>query len=306
MTQLSSNWAEILEPGLKAVFYKRFAALQESSRIPMLFNMDPSTKSAEHFLGVGALSDFEEFTGTIEYEDFNKGFGTTITHKTYVKGHAIEQELAEDEMYNVMGQRSRALAMAASSTRENHAASVFNNAFSASFVGGDAVSLCNASHPHSPSNASVQSNAGSTALSYDATVATRTLMRAFTDDKGNKIPMNPNLILIPEDLEATANEIVETFRGSNTQQPGTGSYDANLVQEKRIDYLVWPELTDVNNWFLLDSVLAEDFLMWLDRVLISYELDPTSAYDMVARFRGRMRYSYGWIDWPWLYGHNVE
>ncbi len=305
MTQLSSNWANLLEPGLKEVFYLRYQALSEPSRIPMLFNTDTSSKAAEHFLGVGALGNFEEFDGTIEYEDFNQGFKTTMTHKTYVKGHAVEAELFEDDMYNVMNTRARQLAFSAASTREDHAASVFNNAFSSSFVGGDAVALCSASHPYSPSNATVQSNTGTSSLSYDAVVATRTLMRAYTDDKGKKIPVTPNLILVPDDLEATAEEIVNTFRGSNTQQPGTADYTANLVQARNIDYLVWPQLTDANNWFLIDRGLADDYLWWLDRVPISYEMDPTSSYDMVARFRGRMRYTYGWSHWPWLYGHNV-
>jgi hypothetical protein len=45
--------------------------------------------------------------------------------------------------------------------------------------------------------------------------------------------------------------------------------------------------------------------LWIDREDLGFEMDPTSDFRLEARFRGYMRYSYGWSDWRFVYGHNV-
>jgi phage major head subunit gpT-like protein len=304
-TTISEQWAELLEPGIRATFEIQRTALAAASRIPALFNVMGSTKAEEHFLALGGFEDWHEYEGAIEYDRHSQGYKTTLTHKEYVQGFSIERKLVDDDQYNVISSRPRGLALSAMRTREKHAASVFNNAFSSSYTGGDAVALCSASHPYSPDNASLQSNTGTTALSYATVVSTREAMRAYVDDRGQIVSVNPDLILIPPELEGTANEIVNTMRGTNTQQPGVADYSASLVQEHGIRYLVWDYLTDANNWFLIDSQLAKMYLLWLDRVGLEFEMDPTSDFRLEARFRGYMRYSYGWSDYRFVYGHNV-
>ena len=72
-----------------------------------------------------------------------------------------------------------------------------------------------------------------------------------------------------------------------------------------IRYLVWDYLTDANNWFMLDPQLAKIHLLWLDREPLDFALDPTSDFRLESRFRGYMRYSWGWSDWKFIYGHVV-
>ena len=299
-TIVSEQWAELLEPGLRSIFEVQREALAASSVIPALFNVTPSSKSAEHDLGAGGLSDFEEYKGAIEYDKPDQGYKTTYTHVEYVKGIAVERKLVADDQYNVINRRPRQLAIAAMRTREKHAASVFNNAFSGSFLGGDAVALCSASHPYSPQNATVQSNTGTTALSYSSVISTRKLMRAFVDDRGELITVNPDTILVPPELEDTAWEIINTI-----QKPGTADNDANFVRSKVNRVVAWDYLTDANNWFLADSMLASLYLNWFDREDLELAFDPTSDYSLVAKWRAYMRYSYGWSDYRWVYGHNV-
>jgi phage major head subunit gpT-like protein len=303
---LSANWAELLEPGLREIFYQGHDGIAGDDLIPLLFNVVPGTKAQEHFLGVGALGEWEESEGgEIHYDDWEQGFKTTLTPAQYTKGINISKTLVEDEMYNVFSQPIREMGYTAALTRQKHAASVFNNAFSSSYVGGDSVALCSASHPYSPSNATTHGNAGSTALSYDEVVRTRRLMREFVDDRGELRPSIGTLLVVPLELEGTANEICETMRGTNTQQPDTGSYVANLVQARGINYVAWDYLTDANNWFLVDLVRSRQRLHWIDRVLPEFALDPTNEYSLRTRARGRTRFAYGWSDWRFVYGHNV-
>ena len=296
---ISEQWAQLLEPGLRAIFDITRDGLAASSRIPMVFNVTTSSKAQEHDLMEGGLSDWEEYKGAIEYDEDEQGYKTTYTHAEYVKGIKVERKLVDDDQYNIINRRPRKLATSAMRTREKAAASVFNNAFSASYTGGDSVALCG-SHPYSPSNASTQSNAGTTALSYAAIVATRKLMRAYKDDRGELVSVNPDTLLVPPELEDTAYEIIQA-----NAKPGTANNDANFVGSLANRVIVWDYLTDANNWFMLDSGLAMMYLNWFDRVPLEFMADPTSDYTLEARFRGYMRYSYGWSDWRFVYGHNV-
>jgi hypothetical protein len=303
---ISEQWAELLEPGLRRIFEIRAGELAAASVIPQLFNVMSSTKASEHFLPMGGMKNWSIYENTIEYDEINQGHKATLEHEEYVQGFFVERKLVADDQYNVINGRPRALALSAIRTREEHAASIFNNAFSTSYTGPDGDALCEASaHDFSDSNQSTQTNEGSDALSYDAVVSTRALMRAFTDDRQKIVPINPNLILVPPELEDKANEICTTMRGSNTQQPNTADYAASLVQARGITYLVWDYLTDANNWWLIDRELAREHLLWLDREPLEFAMDPTSDFNLIARYRGYMRYRYGWSDWRWVYGHNV-
>lgn len=296
---ISENWAELLEPGLRQIFDIATGELAAQSRIPMLFNVATSQKAQEFDLGVGSFGNWDEYKGAIEYDDPEQGFKTTYTHVEFARGFTVERKLVDDDLYNIINQMPRKLGIGAMRKREVDAASVFNNAFSSGFVGGDNVVLCG-SHPYSPSNASTQSNAGSTALSYDSVIATRKLMRAFKDDRGELIPINPDTLLVPPELENTAWEILESMG-----KPGTADNDGNYVRSTGINLVVWDYLTDANNWFMVDSQLAMMYLNWFDRVPLEFAADPTGTFNLQARYRGYMRYSYGWSDWRFVYGHAV-
>ena len=129
---ISEQWAELLEPGLRAIFEAQREALAAESRIPALFNVVPSTKAEEHDLGMGGFGDWPEYEGAIEYDDPEELYKVTYTHVEYVKGFKVERKLVDDDQYNVINRRPRGLALSAVRTREKHAASVFNNAFSTS------------------------------------------------------------------------------------------------------------------------------------------------------------------------------
>ena len=297
---IQEQWAELLEPGLRSIFDKQKDAIVAESRIPTLFNVIGSTKAQEHFLGVGGFGDWNAYDGVIEYDDNVQGWKTTLTHEEYTKGFKVGRKLVDDDQYSIINPQPKGLALSATRTREKHAASVFNNAFSGSYLGGDSVALCG-SHPYSPVDTTTHGNAGTTALSYDSVVATKKLMRLFVDDRGEYVTVMPNLLLIPAALEDTAWTIVNSMN-----KPGTADNDGNYVGSQGWQVLVWDYLTDANNWFMIDQAMMKMHLMWLDRVPLEFTMDPTSDFNLEAKFRGYMRYSYGWSDWPWLYGHAVS
>lgn len=296
---ISEQWAELLEPGLRRIFELQRDALAAASLIPGLFNVTGSTKAEEHDLSVGGFGDWLEYKGAIEYDEHEQGFKTTYTHVEYARGFKVERKLVDDDQYNIINRRPRGLALSAMRTQEKAAASVFNNAFSDSYAGGDAVGLCS-SHAYSPSNASTQSNEGTEALSYNAVVTTRRIMREYEDDRGELIQVNPTLILHPSELEEEASSIVNTLN-----KVDVADYHDNFIRRKGMTNLNWDYLTDANNWFLIDPALMKLYLIWFNRVPLEFTMDPTSDFRLEARYRGYMRYSYGWSDWRWVYGQLV-
>jgi phage major head subunit gpT-like protein len=298
---ISEEWAYLLEPGLREVFFLTYDGLLAQSPVSQLFNVITSNKAVEYFLGAGGMGDWQEYKGAIEYDDMEQLYRTSLTHAEYARGFKVERKLVDDDQYNIIQERPRALAMAAARTREKHAASVFNNAFSTSYQGGDAKPLCeSAGHPYSPSNASTQTNEGSSALSYDNVITIFRAMQEFKDDRGELVSVNPDTLLVPPELAQTAKEILLTTQN----KPNTTDTVVNYVNTFLNKVIVWHYLTDANAWFMIDSQLAKRHLLWVDRVGMEFALDPTSNYRLEARYRGYMRYSYGWSDWRWVYGNN--
>lgn len=297
-TLIAENWPNLLEPGLRSVFFLQIDALIKESSVPKLFNIQSSTKSVEHTYGVGGMGDVPEYNGAIQYDTFDGLYKKSYTHVEYALGMSVERKLVDDDMYNVINQRARLLGMSFVRTREKKAASVFNNAFSSAAAGSDGTALCATDHPLGPNNATPQSNKGTSALSAAAISDTRLRMQKFTDDRGELITVMPDTLLVPPELEETANIIVKT-----QNKVGSADNDYNYAGSLVRQVIVWPYLTNANNWFLIDSTMAKLYLNWFNRVNTEFALDPSGDFQLVARYRGYDRYSYGWDDWRFLFGH---
>jgi hypothetical protein len=291
-----------LEAALSAIFFKQMTSVTDPNQeILQFFRKGNSSRAVERNQGVGGFGDIPEYSGTLEYDSFELLYQKSYEHIQYARGVAVERQLIDDDEYGVIRQRVERLGLAFDRTRYKHAASVFNNAFSATTAamqGGDGKALCATDHPLSPTDASTQSNKGTTALSFDAVTTTETAMMGFTDAEGNNLGVMPDTILVPVALSATA----RTIAGS-AAKPGTANNDANIHDGYRV--VVSRYLTDANNWFLVDSRMALMFLNWYDRVKPEYKADPASDFNLVAKFRGYMRYSFGFDHWAWVYGHEV-
>jgi hypothetical protein len=283
---------------LNAVFTLQLQSVAGDSLLNTLFNVQTSGRAMERRQGVGGMGDVPKFTGAIEYDSFEPLYRTDYTHTEYAKGIAIERRLIDDEEYGVISGRAQKLGLTFDRTIEKHSVSVFANAFAAANPGADGVALCATNHPSSPTNATTQGNKGTSALTESALSATRQLMMKFKDDRGEIMNIAPDTLLVPVELEEAARVIVESG-----QRSGTANNDANTNRGYRI--VVSRYLTDANDWFLIDSRMAKSYLNWFWRVRPEFEEDPASDYNLVVKYRGYMRYSFGFDAWQWLYGHQV-
>lgn len=295
----SGKWPQLLEAGLRIVFEQQRDEIMRDSLIPSLFNVQTSNSAVEESASVNGLRDWFEYKGAIEYAEPIEGWGARYEHTEYVQGMVVERKLIDDAKYREINARATMLATSAGRTREKHAASIFNNAFSSAYKGGDGVALCDA-HPYSPTNSATQSNAGSSALDNTSIGTTLAAMRNYKGGIGEHLTVQPDMLLIPPGLEKAAYVALNSM-----QLPDSEKNDINYLKAQGITVVVWKYLEDANNWFMVDSRLMKQWLNWFDRVPIEFSLDPRSDFELMLRFRGYMRYSYGWDDWRWVYGHNV-
>lgn len=287
---------------LRAVFYDQISGMNGAvagDSVQQFFNRQNSNRAQEKDQGVGGFGNVPEYTGAIQYDNFDLLYSQSYQHKTYALGMSIEQTLIEDEEYGVMSNRARQMGIAFDRTREVHAASIFTNAFSSSYLGGDSKALCATDHPRSPSDATTQSNKGTSALTHDAVIAAAIAMMQFTDARGNPANITPDTILVPVSLMPTAQVIA-----GSALKSGTANNDTNVNGGYRV--VTSSYLTDATDWFLIDSRMAMMYLNWFDRVLPEFVEDPTSSYNLEVKYRGRMRYSFGWDHWMWIYGNQVS
>jgi phage major head subunit gpT-like protein len=311
-----SGFPDILTPGFKKIFNDGMARYAETDKIARLFNMQTSPYSDEKFSSIGAMGDLKrlDMVGAVQYDSPVQGYDVTIDFPEYVSGFTVQRKLYDDDRYSVMNAQPQKLALAAYRTRQAYAASVFNNAFATTWTkdgfvlkttGGDGVALCSDSHTFttglngSSTPTAVVDNNQALALSATNIDTVRQAMKAYTDDRGNLLMVNPDTILIPPELEKTMWEI-----GGSEKVPGEFSNTANFMYN-RFQVVVWDLLTDANAWFMIDSQLMKQHLHWFDRV--PAELGEASDFDKVsAKWRVYARWGYGFSDWRWIYGCNAS
>lgn len=296
MTMIQENWPNLLEPGLRKVFADVFN--RQESMLPVLFSMQESSKAVEHDLEMGDIADFEPFQGSIPYDDTGEGYKVDYTHLEYARGIKIERRLVLNDQYSVINRRPQALGLAAYRRRETDGASVFNNAFNASIVGGDGVSLCNSAHPSKVGGAN-QGNVSTDSFSPTGVETARQTMTQFKSNRDNVITVKPDMIVVPLQLEEKAFELINSKGKVDTAQN-----NANFHQGK-YKLVVWNNyLTSSTKWWMIDSELMKMFLLWFDREPVQFFKDRD--FDTLqAKYAGYAYYSFGWSDWRWIQGANA-
>lgn len=301
----SAQFVRLLDMRLRMVAEQTYNELP--SMIPTLFGTIESDSAWEEFFSVGEVPDIPEFNGKISYLPIYPGYHKKIEHKEYAGGIQAERKLLDDKKYAVLDNRAGKLMRAAARTKEKHGARAFQYAFSTAFdymTSEEGVALCSNSHTTKSGTSTTTGfdNLGTSPLSKTSVAATRILMKQFRNDISERIDVGDNLgIIVPDNLEETAYEIINTPKGYDT-----AAQDANF-QYKRYTLIPYSRLDDVdtNNWFMVDMDKMKEQLKWLNR--IAPETKTTVDFDTwIAKTAIYMRHSWGWIDWRWIYGHQVS
>jgi len=286
-----------LEPGLNALFgleYNRY-----DNEAALIFATETSDRAFEEEVmlsGFGAAATKSEGAG-VTFDDAKEVYTARYTNETIALAFAITEEAIEDNLYDRLAARyTRALARSMAHTKQVKGATVLNNAFT-SGTGGDGSFLCVTSH--ALATGGTWSNALSTAADLSETSLEQALIdiAAFVDERGLKIALQAQRMIIPKELQFTAERILRS-----PQRVGTADNDINAIYQTGLvpqGYHVNHFLADTDAWFLITD--APNGLKHFVRAPIKTAIEGDFDTGNV-RFKARERYTFGWSDPRGIFG----
>jgi len=292
-----SQLVKELEPGLNALFGLEYARYENQHE--QIFDTETSDRAFEEEVmlsGFGTAQVKPEGTG-VNYDDATESFTARYTHETIALAFAITEEAVEDNLYDTISSRyTKALARSMANAKQVKGANVLNNAFSSSFTGGDGKELCATDHP---STGGTISNELATSADLNETSLEQALIdiAGLTDDRGLKIALNGQKLIIPVNLQFTAERLMKSG-----QRVGTGDNDINAVGSMGMipqGYVVNNYLTDTDAFFIKTD--APNGLKHFQRAPISTKMEGDFETGNV-RYKSRERYSFGFSDFRGIFG----
>tara|TARA_R110000737_G_scaffold4034_3_gene13306 strand:- start:3519 stop:4448 length:930 start_codon:yes stop_codon:yes gene_type:complete len=298
-----SSISKQLLPGLNDVFGMEYGEVADEHAA--LFEVENSDRAFEEevlFTGFGTAPSKSE-GAAVSYDDAAEGYVARYTMETIALAFAITEEAMEDNLYDSFAKlRAKALARAMANTKQVKAANVFNNGFSASYLGGDGVALFSASHP-TIGDGNQSNTIGATDLSESALETALISISKIKDDRGILVGAGAESLHVPSDLVFTADQILNT--PGTTTAGGSAAYAQNNINSVRNQGLVpsgWSQnrrFTDTNAWFLKTD--CPNGTKMFNRVPLQTKMEPDFDTGNL-RFKSRERYAFGWSDWRGMFG----
>jgi len=287
-----------LEPGLNALFgmeYDRY-----DNEHAEIFDSESSDRAFEEEV---MLSGFGQAPvkgegAAIVYDTAGEAFTARYTHNTIALAFAITEEAVEDNLYDKLSARyTRALARSMSNTKQVTAASILNNAFSSSYLGGDGVCLVSNAHP--TTGGGNWSNTLATASDLNETSLEQALIdiAGFIDERGIKVALRGMKLIIPASLQFTAERILKS-----EQRVSTSDNDINALKSGGYmpqGFTVNHFITDTDSWYIKTD--APNGMKHFVRSPIKTAMEGDFETGNV-RYKARERYSFGWSDPRAMYG----
>ena len=287
-----------LLPGLNALFGLEYARYDQEHE--QIFETESSDRAFEEevmLTGFDTAPVKSEGAG-VAFDQAQEAFTSRYTHETIALAFSITEEAVEDNLYDKLSARyTRALARSMSNTKQVKGAAVLNNAFNTSYPGGDTKALCVSDHP--TVGGPDLRNVLSTAADLNETSLEQALIdiAAFTDERGLKVALQGLKLIIPKELQFTADRLLET-----PGRVGTADNDINAIRNMGMvpeGYTVNHYLTDTDAWFIKTD--CPNGLKMFNRAAIKTWMEADFDTGNV-RYKARERYSFGWSDPRTVFG----
>jgi hypothetical protein len=286
-----------LEPGLNALFgleYKNY-----ENQHTQIYTIESSDRAFEEEVmesGFGEAPVKTEGSG-VSYDQAQEVYTARYTHETIALAFSLTEEAVEDNLYDRLGARyTRALARSMAQTKQIKAAAILNGAFTTS-IGGDGVVLCATNHP--TLSGPNLSNTLATPADLSETSLEQSLIdiAAFTDERGLKIAVQGLKLIIPKELQFTADRILKS-----TLRTATADNDINAIKNMGMvpqGYTVNNFLTDPDAYFIKTD--APNGMKMFTRVSMKTGFEGDFDTGNV-RYKARERYSFGFSDPRGMFG----
>ncbi|WDM22644.1 Mu-like prophage major head subunit gpT family protein [Paenibacillus polymyxa] len=316
MVQSALSWDKnVLEP----VFRELYTQAQEGMKdyIGMMYDIQPSTKAVESIEmigGEGLMEEWSHSNNQVYYSDVNELWQKYFTPGKFSDGRQIDRDFIDDLKLTAIKDRITSLAQSEYYTRQAQAAEWFVNGDKTTGVDfrgrsydsslPDKKALFATDHPLAPGDTGPgQSNKGTDELTIDAFDDTVVAMQAWTNDRGNLLPVMPDTLIVAPYNRRAALQIAGISGKGEGYEPGSADHNINIY-EGDIKVIVNPFFTKGNRkaWIAADSRRMKRAMKWFERR--RPENGSMTDFDTeIAKYKVVGRWSKGCIDWTWGFGH---
>lgn len=293
----TGNHPKAIWPGVKEWFGTKYD--EEPEEWPDLFEVKPSNKSYEEFVGshgFGLASVKNQGQGVDMASHSQVGL-KRMTNVVYALGFVTTREEEEDNQYKELAmQRSEALAFSMRQTKENVHANVINRWVNTSYTGWDAKPLLATDHPVA---AGTQSNYLDPAADISEAALEDVLIMVMTakDYDGLQIALKPRSLCVPPNNYFEAHRIVDSVL-----QNDTANNAVNVIKATNSI----PEGVRVNHYFTDTDIFFIKTNCPLGFISLSRRgREFTMDNDFLTENRlhkATERYVPSWVDWRCCFG----
>jgi len=271
--------------------------------VPVLFNIIKRNSAQFTDFTIGAPGKMTAWTGSVAYDSFEKGYTKQYKPSKLSTGIQVDRDLYEDKEYEQIKNRVNNIAYGVFKTLQYESAELFNNAFGTTYTGPDSAGLCSASHHLVPGD-TAQTNTGVLDLSYDNLETTLRAMEDWTDDRGDKMLVQGNMVIAAPYWRDTCKKMF----GSDKEAFVADNQD-NVYKDFK--FIIHP-LISGKKWFVVAEELMKggSGLNWfMRRDPRNLERDGDAAKgdfntEMLS-WKAVGRWVKDWTNWAFLYGHNA-
>ena len=293
-----SQLVKELEPGLNALFGLEYSRYENEHAEIFLTETSDRAFEEEVMLTGFSGAEVKQEGAPVVFDQASEAYTSRYTHETIALAFAITEEAIEDNLYDRLASRyTRALARSMANTKQVKAAAVLNNAFNSSFTGGDGKELIATDHPLA--NGGTFSNELATPADLNETSLEQSLIdiAAFVDERGLRIAIQGRKLIIPKELQFTAERLMKT-----PLRVGTADNDINAIKNMGMipeGYRVNHFLTDTDAYFIMTDAPngLKHFVRSPIKTAIEGDFDTGNV-----RFKARERYVFGFSDPRGIFG----
>ena len=288
-----------LEPGLNALFgleYKRYE--NQASEVYVTESSDRAFEEEVMLSGFAQARVKPEGSG-VTFDNAQETFTARYTMETIALAFAITEEAIEDNLYDRLASRyTKALARSMANTKQVKAVNPLIQGLPSTdnYDSGDGVSLFNTSHP---TIAGTFQNTLTTQADLNETSLEQALIdiAAMTDERGLKVAAKGVKMIIPSQLQFTAERLMKS-----QGRVGTADNDINAIVSMGMipqGYRVNNYLTDTDAWYIITDV--PNGMKHFDRAPLTTKMEGDFDTGNV-RYKARERYVFGVSDPRGIFG----
>jgi hypothetical protein len=288
-----------LEPGLNALFgleYKQYE--NQHAEIYTTESSDRAFEEEVMLSGFAQAQTKSEGAG-VAFDNAQETFTARYTHETVALAFSITEEAIEDNLYDRLASRyTKALARSMAQTKQVKAVNPLIQGLPTTdnYNSGDGVSLFNTAHP---TIAGTVANTLATQADLNETSLEQSLIdiAAMTDERGLKIAARGIKMIIPSELQFTAERLMKSDK-----RVGTADNDTNAIRSMGMvpqGYVVNNFLTDTDAFYITTDV--PNGMKYFQRAAIKTAMEGDFDTGNV-RYKARERYSFGVSDYRGIFG----